>query len=73
MRIELPTDRFYLSRHYGEAVAAAGGAPLHISLIPEPEYISSALAGLDGILLFQRFVTAVSEHRQAGESVEQTA
>jgi len=51
MRIELPTDRFYLSRHYGEAVAAAGGAPLHIGLIPEPEYISSALAGLDGILL----------------------
>jgi len=51
MRIELHTDRFYLSRHYSEAIAAAGGAPLHISLIPEPEYISGALSGLDGILL----------------------
>jgi putative glutamine amidotransferase len=51
MRIELNTDRFYLSRHYSEAVAAAGGAPLHISLIPEPDYICGALEGLDGILL----------------------
>ena len=25
MRIELPTDRFYLSRYYSEAVEAAGG------------------------------------------------
>ena len=26
-RIELETDRFYLSRHYSEAVEAAGGVP----------------------------------------------
>jgi putative glutamine amidotransferase len=51
MRIELETDRFYLSRHYSEAVEAAGGAPLHISLIPNPEYISGVINGLDGILL----------------------
>ena len=51
MRIELPTDRFYLSRHYSEAVEAAGGVPLHISLIPRPEYIAAAIEHLDGILL----------------------
>jgi putative glutamine amidotransferase len=51
MRIELETDRFYLSRHYSEAVEAAGGAPLHISLIPNSEYISAVINGLDGILL----------------------
>jgi putative glutamine amidotransferase len=51
MRIELPTDRFYLSRYYSEAVEAAGGAPVHISLIPKPDYINSVVAGLDGILM----------------------
>lgn len=51
MRIELETDRFYLSRHYSEAVEAAGGAPLHISLIPNADYIAAALDQLDGILL----------------------
>jgi len=51
MRIELETDRFYLSRHYSEAVAAAGGDPVHISLIPEREYIASIMSELDGILL----------------------
>lgn len=51
MRIELTTDRFYLGRHYGEAIAAAGGLPLHISLIPDAGYIDSVMEGLDGILL----------------------
>lgn len=51
MRIELDTDRFYLSRHYSEAVAAAGGAPVHISLIPNSEYIAAVTGGVDGILL----------------------
>jgi putative glutamine amidotransferase len=51
MRIELETDRFYLSRFYSEAVEAAGGAPLHISLIPNREYIGAVTDGLDGILL----------------------
>jgi putative glutamine amidotransferase len=51
MRIELPTDRFYLSRHYSEAVEAAGGAPVHISLIPKVEYVETIVDGLDGILL----------------------
>jgi putative glutamine amidotransferase len=51
MRIDYPTERFYLARHYSEAVEAAGGAPVHISLIPRPEYIDSVVDGLDGILL----------------------
>jgi putative glutamine amidotransferase len=51
MRLELETDRFYLSRHYSEAVEAAGGAPVHISLIPQADYISTLMENLDGILL----------------------
>jgi len=51
MRIEHPTDRFYLSRHYSEAVEAAGGAPVHISLIPKIDYVDAVVDGLDGILL----------------------
>src|ERR687890_59854 len=51
MRIEHTTDRFYLSRHYSEAIEAAGGAPIHISLIPNSDYIESVVEGLDGILL----------------------
>jgi len=51
MRIEVATDRFYLSRFYSEAVEAAGGAPVHISLIPKVEYIDSVVRHLDGVLL----------------------
>ncbi len=51
MRIELATNRFYLARHYSEAVEAAGGAPVHLSLIPNSEYVDSVVEGLDGILL----------------------
>ncbi len=51
MRIESDTDRFYLSRHYSEAVAAAGGVPVHISLIPQREYIAAVIDQLDGVLL----------------------
>ena len=51
MRIELETDRFYLSRHYSEAVEAAGGIPIHISLIPDPNYISSVIDNVDAVLL----------------------
>jgi putative glutamine amidotransferase len=51
MRLELETDRFYLSRYYSEAVEAAGGAPVHISLIPDEDYLASVMETLDGILL----------------------
>ena len=51
MRLELSTNRFYLGRDYSEAVEAAGGVPVHISLIPNRDYISATLDQLDGILL----------------------
>jgi putative glutamine amidotransferase len=51
MRHELETGRFYLQREYGEAVEAAGGAPVHLSLIPEAGYVESVLERLDGVLL----------------------
>ena len=51
MRLELQTDRFYLSRHYSEAIEAAGGVPVHISLIPKEDYIAAVMAELDGVLL----------------------
>jgi len=51
MRIEQTTNRFYLGRDYSEAVEAAGGLPIHISLIPKADYIESVVSQLDGILL----------------------
>jgi len=51
MRIELETDRFYLSRHYSEAIEAAGGTPIHLSLIPKVDYIDAVAESLDGVLL----------------------
>lgn len=51
MRLELETQRFYLGRHYSEAVEAAGGLPVHLPLIPNPEYIQAIMAGMDGLLL----------------------
>jgi putative glutamine amidotransferase len=51
MRIEDQTDRFYLSRFYSEALEAAGAVPLHVSLIPNADYVNAAVESLDGILL----------------------
>ena len=51
MRHELETERFYLARYYSEAVEAAGGVPVHLSLIPRVEYVAAILGRLDGVLL----------------------
>lgn len=51
MRLEVETRRFYLGRDYAEAVEVAGGVPVHLGLIPKPDYVAAALADLDGILL----------------------
>jgi len=51
MRHELETERFYLARQYGEAVEAAGGSPVHLSLIPRALYVESVVGRLDGVLL----------------------
>lgn len=51
MRHELETERFYLARAYSEAVEAAGGVPIHLSLIPKAAYVEAVLETLDGVLL----------------------
>lgn len=51
MRLEIGTNRFYLGRHYSEALHSFGGTPIHISLIPDKIYIRNILKNLDGILL----------------------
>lgn len=51
MRLEMETGRFYLGRDYCEAVERSGGIPVHIGLIPKPEYISAVLEDVDGVLL----------------------
>src|SRR6187401_3282418 len=51
MRLELESDRFYLGRHYCEAIERAGGIPLHVALIPKAEFIREVLSGVDGVLL----------------------
>lgn len=50
-RLEIETNRFYLGRHYSEALEYFGAIPLHLGLIPKREYISESLKYLDGILL----------------------
>jgi len=51
MRHELETERFYLARAYSEAIEAAGGAPVHLALIPRVDYVRSIMERLDGLLL----------------------
>jgi len=51
MRLELNSNRFYLARDYSEAVEAAGGLPVHLPLIPNQEYLTAVMVGLDGLLL----------------------
>jgi putative glutamine amidotransferase len=51
MRLEMETRRFYLGRDYSESIAASGGIPLHLGLIPDEDYVRNALANVDGILL----------------------
>lgn len=51
MRLEMETDRFYLGRHYSEALAGMGALPVHIPLIPDADYIAEVISNMDGILL----------------------
>lgn len=51
MRLELKTNRFYLGRDYSEAIEGFGGVPVHISLIPNREYLAEVVSGLDGVFL----------------------
>lgn len=51
MRHDVERGRFYLAPEYSEAIAAAGGIPVHLSLIPDEDYIASAAGRLDGVVL----------------------
>ena len=51
MRLDEPTRKFYLARDYSEAVYGAGGAPLHVALIPEMDYVEAIADVMDGLLL----------------------
>jgi putative glutamine amidotransferase len=51
MRLESETNRFYLGRDYSEAIEGLGAIPIHISLIPNKDYIADIVSDLDGILL----------------------
>jgi putative glutamine amidotransferase len=50
-RLNTGKARYELRETYADAVYAAGGAPLLIPLIPEPDYIDSVLDNLDGLCL----------------------
>jgi putative glutamine amidotransferase len=45
------TSYYELRETYSEAIYAAGGAPLLLPLIPEPDYIESVMAHVDGVCL----------------------
>jgi putative glutamine amidotransferase len=51
MRLSPASGKFYLQTNYSEAVAAAGGIPVLIPLIPERSIIGTMADRLDGILL----------------------
>ncbi len=42
---------FYLQKEYSEAVFAAGGIPVQLPLLAEPEYAAAVAQRLDGIVL----------------------
>ncbi len=50
-RMDVGADRFYLRKHYSEAIYHSGGTPVLLPLIAEKRYAQELLGGLDGILL----------------------
>jgi putative glutamine amidotransferase len=51
VRLEDEKNRFYVGRHYCEALEFFGAVPLMVPLIPKREYIRAVILNLDGILL----------------------
>ncbi len=50
-RMDPGTDRQYLSRQYMDAIHAAGGIPVILPLLENPQAIRELAKGLDGVLL----------------------
>lgn len=51
MRHDTERGRFYLAMDYSEAVIAAGGVPVHITLSDDEDYVREIAVRLDGVLL----------------------
>ena len=49
--LDLAESSFYLRLYYAEAVAAVGGDPVYLPLIPDKAYLLSLAARLDGLML----------------------
>jgi len=50
-RMNVGRDRFYLRKHYSEAVFHAGGIPVLLPLIPEKGFARDLMRGLDAVVL----------------------
>ena len=50
-RLDLKDNTFYLRRSYAEAVAAAGGAPVYLPLLSDPDVLLPVAASLDAVIL----------------------
>lgn len=50
-RLDLEAGNFYLRRQYAEALYQCGATPVHVPLIPEPDYISDLMDRCEGIVL----------------------
>ncbi len=51
MRHDTERGRFYLATEYSEAIIAAGGVPVHITLSDDEDYLREIAMRLDGVLL----------------------
>lgn len=51
MRFNHAQKHLYLPSDYSEAIEFAGGIPVHLSLLPQKDYIKNVLNHIDGILL----------------------
>lgn len=51
MRFSISNRHLYLPSDYAEAVEFAGGIPVHLSLLPNEDYLKNILNVIDGILL----------------------
>jgi putative glutamine amidotransferase len=50
-RLDVTRNTFYLRRYYAEAIAASGGTPVHIPLIPDRAYLRDLAGRLDAVVL----------------------
>jgi putative glutamine amidotransferase len=50
-RYDWDQEFFYLRQTYADAILGAGGAPLYIPLLPDPEYLEAVVHRLDGVVL----------------------